>query len=173
MNLKTSFIQLPRRSGSCHKCQEPLCGGSECYSLLTQSIDDSNQEELLQRQDFCLLCWKLSAIERGVYWKSTIEPKQLPNPKTASKNAHALQLFRKSVENQLSSEEVFCLALYLIRKKLVQIRKEISEEGNPYLLLEILESGELLAIRKIDLNHLDLASLQKSIASHLSVSYAN
>jgi hypothetical protein len=183
MNLKLSLIKLPRRSSSCLRCQELLCGEKECYSVLIQD-DEIAHAEAIQRKDYCEPCWlNLRHIEntlvRNVYWKSTIAPKKNFLTPTKNRDLFALQLLKNGAENQsptiagevLKSEELFCLALYLIRKRQLIVRKEIQDGEDTFMLLEICESGELLAVRKINLDNLDLPTLQRTISERLSMAH--
>ncbi len=178
MNLKAALIQLPRRSDSCQKCQARFERGNDYYSLLIGDDLVASKNPTLVRQDFCLSCWQLSSKENtdipsGSYWKSTI-PQRKSTPLTAQlkREESALHLLKSAMhanksQNDLTDVEVFFLALYLARRRTLTFRHEIDQGGTPFQLFEITETEELLALKKVNFDQVDLHILQKTLALKL------
>ncbi len=180
MNLKASLIQLPRRSDACQQCQERFARGNDYYSLLFSDELTPSKTEALARRDFCLPCWQKESQESskaltGSYWKSTI-PKKIAHPEMPLKREEmALSLLRSSMgtskpETELSDIEIFFLALFLARRRALIFRNEIDRSGVKYQVFEIAETEELLALKKVDVREVDLATLQKALALKLTPS---
>lgn len=178
MNLKASLIQLPRRSDSCHQCQDRFERGNDYYSLLCSDELNSSKKEALCRKDFCLLCWQkdsqeVSRNQTGSYWKSTIPKKSVVPEVPLKREELALSLLKSAVgtsklDTDLSDVEIFFLALFLARRRILIFRNEIDQSGEKFQVFEVAETEELLALKKVDLRAVDLLSLQKILALKLS-----
>lgn len=176
MHFKAALIQLPRPSKACLQCQAGFSVGLEYFSVVhgddfTPSKTKANP---LQRSDFCLACWDKLRSENstqalGACWKTRVATTKEPLPKAQKRVEIALELLQGAnhADHDLSQAEIFFLALYLARQRQLLYRKEIEKEGERYQLFEIVETEEILAVKKIDLRHVDLNQLQMSLATRL------
>jgi len=159
------FLELPRRSLSCRECTKALTGEQYCMSRYEDG----------QRCDYCSECWQKTQSNAEVEkkttpytWKVRIAKKIKEQNLHASKEAKALAYLKDIVGCHDKAAEQFCLALFLMRKKLIQLRKEIDIDSITYNQFEVLETGEMLIIPKIPLSKLDSHSVQTEIAMQLS-----
>ena len=65
--------------------------------------------------------------------------------------------------------ETLLLALYLVRKRVLTFRKDYVEGGQVFGLYEINSTEEMIAVKKVPLQSLDLTAIKLSIASKLTV----
>lgn len=161
-------LNIPKRSGSCYKGGERFLPGTDYYSLI---VEDENQTK--KRLDFCPLCWKEHPQEAKsplIYWKSHIEIRQESASLPSSRTHRALALLKTMVlEPQSSEEELFVLALFLAHARKLILRKEFEEEGLAYMLYEVAQQDEFVAIKKIDLSTLETKVLQDSLSVKLNL----
>lgn len=141
-----SLYEVPRRSRLCYQCSAPFVPGSIYYSLLTD-----------QRKDFCPNCFQ-NQMKGGIFWKAQIPEK----PKVQTKQAErALDLLREIYQEQ--KETAYILALYLQRQKLIIKRQEHED----LILFEVVDTEEILTIKKVELPSLDIERIRAEIAKKL------
>lgn len=166
-------ITIPRRQTRCAHKDEPLQEGMEIYSVITGEIGSKE----MTRYDVCADCWpsfslpeSISAPFRG-HWKSTIEKKQ---PKNDSRKEKAFALLRSLFAHQeAEADEIFVLALFLARAKVIVLRKEFKGEDNaPYALYEAPHTGEAFTIKVCTISPTRIGVLQNILGEKLNaVSY--
>ena len=167
MTLKTLQLDIPRRNGDCTECRQKLSEGTPYYSVLNELT-----ENLSPRQDYCVSCWDRSPQKLKLakcHWKSRV-PSKKENPLSSlEKEERALALLKEAISGKkLENEaEAFVLALYLARKRIIQFRQEIEEFGQTYSLYEIIETEEMLPVKKIQLGTIDIVKIQAEIANKL------
>lgn len=138
-----SLYDIPRRSRICQDCSAPFSPGSTYYSFLSD-----------QRKDFCSACFK-EQTKSGIFWKAQIPEK----PKVQTTQAQrALELLRNE-----EKETAYILALYLQRQKILIKRQELED----IILFEVLDTEEILTIKKTELSPLDTERLRAEIAKKL------
>lgn len=166
MNFKSALIKLPRRSNACQKCGQNLLAGSNYFSTI--SSDKLSAE--LQRSDYCHTCSAEPLTAADSHWKSTIAVKKTLLIGADKRLETALGLLLNTSngsDEPLSPEEAFFLALYLARKRILLFKKEIDDAGVRHQLFEVVDTEEMLAVKKVDFNAVDAATLQKAIAKKL------
>lgn len=164
-------IQIPKRSMTCSTCLKPFSPGTDYYSLLSE---DENEEK--SRADFCPECWHQKSDQMNLkrdakYWKSKVPLKKLGPVLPEEKNTHIFECLKKSLEDdsQEAKEDAFVLALYLARRRLISLRKEVKEEDGSILqLYEDLETEEMLSIHKIHLAKEQIETVQERIAKKVN-----
>jgi hypothetical protein len=159
-------IEIPRRSSCCVKGGEKLYPGMDYYSLLQE------EGKTFLRKDFCLHCWEepQKGEQLMTYWRSKVQVKESQIPSSAPKHLKALSLLKEMCKEPASIEEneLFILALYLARAKQLILRKEWEQEGQVYYLYEIVESEEIVTIKKVDLSLLNIENIQQKLAQKLN-----
>lgn len=153
----TFLLQIPKRSSCCSQGREPFHEGMEYYSFIQHE-----KENVYLRQDYCQECWQKMQISEKTFWKGKIQAKESVELKSSEEKA--LQYLEEILNDETKKQEVFILALFLVRKKMLVFRKSI--EG--FDLYEKIATEEMLAIPKIAISQLDVASLQKNLAEKLS-----
>jgi hypothetical protein len=164
-------IPIPKRAKTCFLSQEDLLPGMDYFSLLIE-----NDSHGYDRQDFCSVCWnqtfknlsdKMLTIR---HWKSKvpaiIKVREIPQ----NRDVQIMSLLKTYLESNLEEnvEESFVLSLYLSRKRVMSLRKEIRQEDNTIVqLYEILETEEMLLIKKVDLSTIQIGNIQLQIAKKL------
>lgn len=166
-------LEIPRRSNVCSKGLEGFTPGSEYYSTLV----DAGRGEW-QRQDFCLVCWEESSAKQEssktsiTYWKSKVPFKktvELP-PVDRSRDERALELLQQALrsDTEESQAESFVLALYLARRRLIYLRQELKQAGEPSLnFYEVAATEEILCVKKLDPSQLEISKIQQRLAEKL------
>ena len=158
-------LEIPKRGVHCFQQGERLLPGMEIYSLLLESETDQ-----ITRQDFCSICWSNVQIEkieslRG-YWKSKIDLQQ-PVTET-TRISKALKLLHEMRHDQeVKDEEIFFLCLFLSHARQLALRQEFQKEGISYQLYEILSKEEFITVKLINLSHVEIETIQRSLASKL------
>ena len=174
MNQETNFFQLeiPKRSTNCMEGHEILTPGTEYYSILLL-----DEEKRFQRFDFCLVCWEISAKKKFLTqaktsWKATVaSKKEIEDLSTKTRDEKAFFLLKDALQNQTEENwaEIFVLALYLARRRLLYLRQEIPEEdGSTLCLYEVAATEEILSIKRKSLLNVNIEEIQKKIAQKLS-----
>ena len=164
MKKKTMGIVIPRRAGACLKCGESMEESFEYYSILDTA------EEHPQRFDYCLSCWEKGAKAESsgnsrTYWRSKVPLKKERKEVTLTKDEKALELLEELISSDQENDAnlAFVLALYLERRKLVAKRKDVKE----VTIYEVLETEEIVAVKKVDVRILPIADIQDQIDSRL------
>lgn len=165
----SSLLEIPRRSGLCSHCAEKFPQGSFYHSALT-----IEKKQNLKRQDYCSDCWK--HLEPSIilsfqcHWKAATPDKKENDQRFLCKEAYVLSLVKDRTESQNHEELVkrFFLALYLVRKRILVQRKELEISKEIYILFEIVETEEIIPIKKIQPEKIDLNKIQLEIAEMLA-----
>lgn len=164
MKQNSMRIVIPRRAGACLKCGQGMEEQGEYYSILDTS------EEYPQRFDYCIPCWEKGAkLESGgssrTYWKSKVPLKKERKEVTLTKDEKALELLEELVSSDQEEDAnlAFVLALYLERRKQIAKRKDVKE----VTIYEVLETEEILAVKKVDVRVLPIVEIQKQIDQKL------
>lgn len=166
-------IEIPRRSSICSKGNEVLAPGSEYYSVLTEDLNTT-----YIRQDFCLNCWLESKQgdsqqKKKNYWKAKVadSKKELADV-FGSRDERAMELLKVAMQrNEVDDQaEAFVLALYLARRKIICLRKQLHHaELGAINLYEVIATEEMLSIKRMELARLEVEKIQQSIACKLSL----
>jgi hypothetical protein len=161
--MNVAFLELPRRSLACRQCTKSLADEEYCISRYEEGT----------RCDYCCTCWQLEEshthTESSPYiWKTRIPKKDPGQPAYLRKETKALAYLKEIIGCENKSQEQYFLSLYLMRKKILNLKKEIDNQDQPYHLFEVVETGEMLPIPKIPLSQLDSKEVQKELATRLS-----
>ena len=161
---KKVLQEIPRRSRECLSCGIPFKPEMNYVSAVAE------QGEGWERKDFCLKCWESSDSRRegsSTYWKATV-PKKTKKEISIERETRALQLLKEAVANEQQTGEAYILALFLVRRRWLILRKEMTQENDQTLgLYEIPTTEEIIPVRKIDLNTIEIETIQKQIAQKL------
>lgn len=149
-----SQIPIPRRSSCCAVGREPLMPGSDYISYL--SFDGA------LRRDVCLACWeKIEESQKkreGHFWRGKIPSKmERPDPF----DVKALKLFRDTFQAEQNPQVLFVLALYLQRRK--QLILLSSTKKSQESLFELIETGEVFALKTFHLKEEEMAAILQEI----------
>lgn len=162
-------IDIPKRHSQCSHAEEKLVPGKEMFSAIFE------EEERFVRKDFCSQCWEElrndAKMEEAITtWKSLVPDKREAKDIFLDRDDKALALLNQFAESEKQEEveQAMILALYLNRKRKLYQRKEITnEKGETTLLFEAARTQEVIAVKKIDLQTIDLDAIQKLIAAQL------
>lgn len=163
-------LDIPKRDRRCTAGDHVFTPGDECFTFI------SLEKNRWNRKDLCKSCWsnlKVNGLPLNVmsYWQSKIPSikENLP-PIPLQRDERALSLLKSMMtsEDIQAAKEAYILALYLLRKKRLSLRQEIDQLGQSLLLFEIVETEELLPVKKISLESHEIEILQKSISDKLS-----
>ena len=168
-------IEVPKRALQCFKGHEPLQADTQYYTILT-SGEDGN----FQRLDFCLSCWEkekeqYSALEKTA-WKAKVPSKEDKEDfSKKNRDEMAIHLFKESSKFFKDNEwaEIFVLALYLARRRIITLRQEIPQNDGSYLCIyEHNETEEMYSITRKSLSEVDMTEVQTSLAQKLKTKAA-
>ena len=152
------MLKIPRRSNACHDKGEQFKPGMEFISHLFES-----EKGEVVRKDFCLTCADLEKGGSFGRWKGKVPyPKEKKLP--VERNARALELLRRALEEDQAASEAFVLALYLARARLIVARQEF--EGK--IFYEVIATEEMLAVTRVPLSQLEIAKIQTRLAHQFS-----
>lgn len=161
-------VEIPRRARVCAAGEHSLGPGDAYASVL---IEGKKGE--LVRHDYCIACWEEGAEARWKEagqscWRGVVpqkEKRQLPE----DQSERALVLFKEALaeEGEAKAAEAFILALFLVRKKAIALRKELKREGKRIQIYEILSTEEMVQVERFDLASLPVTGIQSRIASQL------
>lgn len=167
-------IQIPKRSKVCGPCLEQLDAGMDYFSVLSE-----NQKREYDRQDFCSVCFAkfvhTNNLALAKYWKSKVPLKKQTVVIPSTKNEQILNLLKSSLELHTPTDEMksFVLALFLARKRFMSLRKEVKQEdGTTLQIYEILETEEMILVKKVAISTLQIEEIRAQIAKQLK-SYGN
>jgi hypothetical protein len=161
---------LPKRAKTCFLKNEELLPGMGYFSLLVD-----NDSDIYERQDYCVDCWNetfknsLDKMLSKRHWKSKV-PLKAKKEIPLNRDAQILTLLKELLveQNSRNSEEIYVLTLFLARKRVMSLRKEIIQDDNSIVqLYEILDTEEMLMIKKIDLSTVQIGNIQIQIAKKL------
>lgn len=170
--MKSFFnIEIPKRNAKCSKEGEAFEPGAYYYSLVIEE-----DEQLLIRHDYCAACWAKILEDEGLlkdavtHWKSIVPTKKDIKDLYANRDEKALALLKEAVKglSEEDAQRAFVLSLYLARKKLIYLRKEVSsEDGHSLQLYEVAQTEEMIGVKKMALSSLQIEKVQKDIAQLL------
>lgn len=172
MVAKTLFqIEIPRRNTQCFHAKETFTASMAFFSLL---IEDPEQGTI--RRDYCQNCWNLSehnALRTGdhTFWKGKVPQKVDAARLPTDQNERVFYLLREALlsDDLIKHEEAFVLALFLARRRLIALRQERKQEGETFLIYEVLDTEEMLAVKKIELHQLQVEAIQKTLAEKMKM----
>jgi hypothetical protein len=160
-------IEIPKRSTHCSKGNELLVPGSEYYSTLTL-----DKEKGYARQDFCLSCWENSE-KNGVQtaWKAKVVTKnEQGDHSSKTRDEKAIHLLKGATAsfNEEEWAEVFVLALYLARRRILYLRQELTQEdGSTLCIYEVAATEEMIPVKRKSLMRVNIDEVQSKIAQKL------
>lgn len=150
------MLKIPRRQSICNRGGELFQPGMEFFSHLYEG-----EKGEWVRKDFCLACHEKTVDTVG-FWKGKVpHPKEKKLP--VERNARALALLRIALESG-AEEDAFVLGLFLARARLIVARQEV--EGR--ILYEILETEEMVAVPRLALSTLEIATIQTRLAQQFA-----
>lgn len=155
-------LEIPRRSRTCSKGEEPFKAGMDYFSALREGV-----EEVYQRLDFCPKCWNHETEQNSVvHWKSKVPQRKNAPATTEEYEEQAFSLLREAMsqEGVDFAAEAFVLALYLQRRKKLVQRQDLEE----HILYEVIDTEEMLAIKRVTLSQIQTAQMQTNLARKLS-----
>ncbi len=158
-------LEIPRHCNNCLDCQALLAPGTTYYSMLVKT----------DRLDFCYQCWHdeckaISSRPSTCYWKGSIPERKVSAKPSLTRQERALEQLKSMLLDPTpeNSSQALLLALYLVRRRFLVFRRDfVDESGELYSLFEVLETQEMLPVKKVPLVNLDLLSLQAAIAEKL------
>lgn len=163
-------IEIPRRSFACTKGLEPFKVGADYFSVL---VDET---EGLKRYDFCETCWENGVKEEFLStakssWKSKVPEKKTERDLFQNRDEKILHLLKTSCPSGSFEEEMerFVLAIYLARKKILLLRQELAEENGVIDLYEVAETEEMIAVKKMPWNQIQVNKIQIELAEKLKI----
>ena len=163
-------VDLPKRARKCAGDGQFLVAGETCYSLLKEAPAD--EKEPYVRHDYCKNCWSRLQIDLDTvvtHWKGRVphEEAQIPD---RTKEERALALLKELIaaDNYEAHQQAYILALFLVRQRLLALRRElVQDDGTPVQLYEAVETEEMFCLKKIDIASLPVVAIQKALASQL------
>lgn len=164
------LLSIPRRNPRCARGQELLAPATDYYSVLSES-----EEGGYVRHDFCSACWEASAKQETQQqskgsWKSRVPAKEAEVLRSADREHFALELLKTALASNSEEDQAdaFILALYLTRKRLLQARQQLKQAGGQVVTLyEVVDTEEMLAVKKLPLSQLQVVTLQQRLAEKL------
>ena len=157
-------IVIPRRATHCCLGEEAFEGGMSYHSVV--SFDD---EEPV-RHDYCDGCWEKVKdqyqAEQAQHWKGKIPKKYVSPYSGLNQEERALAILKDLLpaETQEQKEELFVWALFLAHKRRLVMRAE-DEESLHY---EDTQSGDMIAIPRVDPTALRVEEIQATIADKMT-----
>jgi hypothetical protein len=162
--------EIPRRHRHCVKGQEEFVPGSSYYSLIEPAESGG-----YARKDYCSACWQACSVEHAflsdgtVFWKSSVPKKIEVSEESLRRDERALNLLKEYCQSDVSEElaQAFVLALLLTRKRLLQLKQEINEEGKAMSLYEVRATEEILCVQKAMLTSVEANRVRMALAEKL------
>lgn len=175
MTISTIFqIEIPRRSTECFHCIALFTPGMVFNSVLK----DSSEKGVYVRQDYCSTCWKKlePQISREAIstWKSKVLHKKSVSNLPLQRDERAMFLLKEAIkdQNNIDCSEVFVLAIYLARKRLIHWRHDlILDDGQQASIYEISHTEEMLCIKKVPLSSLNIEEIQYKLAAKMMINH--
>lgn len=155
-----SLLKVPKRARFCFLKKCAFSSGEEVYSKIRELKDES-----FVREDFCKECWK-NHVEKDkatIYWKSKVE--RAANHKSLKGSAGIYEKFCQLLEQEGEySVELFFLATYLQRARLLALREEQNQNKDRYYLYEYVSEERFFRIKVVDLSLVDQRKLLSLLA---------
>lgn len=158
--------EIPRRHKRCVMREEVFDYGVSYFSLI-EPIEEGGYE----RKDYCLNCWKtlVNEIKGKIYWKSSVPKKIEVSEASLRRDERALTLLKDTCQSEDPAElsRAFILALLLTRKKILQLKQEVQEEEQTFILFEMRGTEEMFFVKKVSLSLIQTDEVQRSLAQLL------
>lgn len=164
-------LEIPRRANHCVQGNEGLLPGMEYYSILIPENDKG-----YQRHDFCLSCWETSGKEKYSHavktaWRAKVASKQeVEDLSTKTRDEKAFHLLKEALQkgDEENWAEIFILALYLARRRILYLRQEIAQpDDSTVCIYEVAATEEMWTIKRRSLTSVDIEQIQEKIAQKL------
>ncbi len=158
--MKILTQEIPRRSTACAECKSPLLRGAEVISVLL--------EEAPFRADYCTKCSE-DAPKETPRWRSQVPERIKSRYSDMKREERALAVLKDLVKEPTDRwGEIFFLAQYLERKKILLLRQDlVTMQGIPLSIYEVAETEEIIKIPRLDPKALPLGQIQASLAGYL------
>lgn len=160
---------IPSRGRSCVRGGEPFAAGMEICSLL--STDD---QEGFRRSDYCVACWALEsptrALEGTTYWRSVLpERQQVEQGAVAERSEQVLDWLRDALArgDGVGARQAYVLALYLVRLRKLVRRQNVTRDGNPFTLYEMVDGEEAMLVPMVTLSSAEVDELHRDLVDRL------
>lgn len=154
---------IVKTSGACGRCEKTLQEEEIIYSCLFLG------NAAFSRTDFCGDCWNNKAdIPFFSFWKTRI-PKKDESKKRVVDNLAILNLFLRLGENERYRDEPwaknmrYVLALFLMRKKLLKLQNQGSDDMGDFMELYSAEEDKLFKIHNPKLSEEEVTRLNDEI----------
>lgn len=159
MTISILQTEIPRRCNSCQNCSAVFAGGDQYCSVL----------ENIGRQDYCIPCWTQihsPSSSSRCFWKAAIPQKKENISISQNKIASTINLLKANIEK--NPPEALLLALYLVRKRILILRKDFAEGDQIFGLFEVQATEEMIAVKRVSFSKIDIHATKASIASQLN-----
>lgn len=158
--------EIPRRAHFCASQKEPFLENAEMISVLIPI------SEGYERRDYCLACFEndfstLEQLEGLIYWKTVLSSKKATG-KQYTRDERAIELLRESLGDKDQSVLCYVLALYLERRNQLVKRQEKRSKVDPLVFYEVIDTGEVLVVKKIELSRIEFDKVQELLISKLN-----
>lgn len=154
---------IVKNSGNCRKCEKTLPEEEVIYSCLF--LDNT----AFLRVDFCGDCWNNSSdISFFSFWKTRMPKKGEPRRRVVD-NAAIMDLFLRLGGNERFRNEPwaknmrYVLALFLMRKKLLKLQVQGSDDMGEFMELYSREEDKLFKIHNPRLDEEEVTRLNDEI----------
>ncbi|MCQ4573724.1 MAG: hypothetical protein NOU37_00525 [Candidatus Brocadiales bacterium] len=154
---------IVKNTGECGKCRKTLQEEEVIYSCLLLETN------AFSRTDFCENCWEnTSDAPFFSFWKTNVPQKNIPRQKLID-NAAMLNLFLRLGENEKYHDEPwaknmrYVLALFLMRKKLLKLEKQGSDDLGEFMELYSVEEDKLFKMHTPKLSEEEVMRLNDEI----------
>jgi hypothetical protein len=152
-------IEIPRRNRKCSKCESAFAQGQQYHSVLKESESDD-----YIREDYCDNCWEESgATHEAIHWTSHVPERKDVIKDLKDQVSRAFHFLKEALEEG-DEDEAFFFGVFLARKRKLILRKE----HNDIYFYEVPQTEEMIAIKKIDIDHVDKEKLQQAIVNKLN-----
>ena len=157
--------EIPRRAHFCASQKELFLESAEMISVLIP------MSEGYERRDYCLACFEkdfstFEQLEGLIYWKTVLSSKKTTG-KQYTRDERAIELLRESLADKDQSVLCYVLALYLERRNQLVKRQEKRSKVDPLVFYEVIDTGEILVVKKVELSRIEFDKVQDLLASKL------
>ncbi len=160
--LETNY-QLGQSKKTCLLCGTEFQEGEPCFSALQE--DESGD---LTRKDFCSSCWAENDAEFFSHWQTSFQNAH-PRKKVDENELLAFYNSLETKKNGHAYELRYILALYLARKKKLQLIEIKNSEKGEELVFDCPENDKRTVILDPELSNERIEELTEEIDSLFSV----
>lgn len=160
---------IPSRGRSCVRGGEPLTAGMEIFSVL--STDDHGG---FCRSDYCVACWALASptrvLEGATYWRAVLpERQQVEQGAIAERSEQVLDWLREALArgDGIGARQAYVLALYLVRLRKLVRRQNVTRDGTPFTLYEVVDGEEAMLVPMVTFSRAEADELHRDLADRL------